>query len=136
MSRGLRNKNPLNIRRSGEKFQGEVASTDPAFKQFTSMAYGYRAAFKTLDTYRRKYGCRTLVDFINRWAPPSENNTAAYIRTVANRSGIAEGEVIDTRSCHVMRRIVSAMAFVENGVAAEMEQVRLGWQLFIQSVQQ
>ena len=55
MSRGLRNRNPGNIRRSGVRYKGEVRpSTDPAFKQFGSMALGYRAIFVLLDTYRRR----------------------------------------------------------------------------------
>ena len=50
--RGIRNNNPLNIRHSRDRFQGEVVpSRDGAFKQFSSMAYGYRAAFVTLATY-------------------------------------------------------------------------------------
>lgn len=34
------------------------------------MAYGYRALIKLLQNYRRVNGCRTIADFINRWAPP------------------------------------------------------------------
>ena len=53
MSRGLRNCNPGNIRQSRSKFKGEVRpSRDSAFKQFESMAYGYRAMFVLLDTYQ------------------------------------------------------------------------------------
>jgi len=126
----LNNNNPLNLRRSADRFLGEVPSRDPAFKQFETQAYGYRAAFKTLNTYRVKHGCRTLIDFINRWAPPTENNTRWYIRTVAARSGVPAAAVIDTLDGDVMRRIVSAMSFVENGVEADPTQVNAGWRLF------
>lgn len=52
MTRGLRNNNPLNIRRNNTKWQGLSATqTDKSFFQFKTMAYGYRAAFKTLQTY-------------------------------------------------------------------------------------
>ena len=52
MTRGLRNNNPLNIRRNNTKWQGlSVTQTDKSFFQFKTMAYGYRAAFKTLQTY-------------------------------------------------------------------------------------
>ena len=48
MTRGLRNNNPLNIRRNNTKWQGLSATqTDKSFFQFKTMAYGYRAAFKT-----------------------------------------------------------------------------------------
>lgn len=132
MTRGYRNNNPLNIRHSGDLFKGEVRPiADKAFKTFESMAYGYRAAFKMLDTYRRKYGCRVLADFIRRWAPPTENDTAAYIRTVSRRAQLAADAVVDTRAEMQMRSIVAAMSFVENGVEPDEEQVRVGWNLFI-----
>lgn len=90
MSRGLRNNNPGNIRHDGTCWQGErVPSTDRAFKQFTSMAYGYRAMFKLLTNYARLHGCQTIRKIISRWAPPSENDTAAYIATVSRLTGIA-----------------------------------------------
>lgn len=70
-SRGLRNNNPGNIRLSRTLWQGEVhPSQDRSFCQFKSMAYGYRALIKLLQNYRRLNGCRTVADFINRWAPP------------------------------------------------------------------
>lgn len=133
MSRGLKNRNPLNIRKSADRFVGEVPSTDPCFKQFETMAHGYRAAFRMLNTYRVRHGCRTLIDFINRWAPPSENNTRGYIRCVADRSGVPAGTVIDTLNGEVMRRIVSAMSFVENGIEANPIDVNSGWRLFEKS---
>ena len=87
MTRGLRNNNPLNMRHDRDTWKGEVKpGQDAAFKQFRTMAWGYRAAFKLLHNYQRLHGCRTLADFIRRWAPPSENNTDAYIRIVAQPS--------------------------------------------------
>ncbi len=134
MQRGLRNNNPLNIRKNSTQWQGlRAQQTDPAFFQFETMAYGYRAAFKTLDTYRTKHGCSTLADFINRWAPPSENDTHAYIRTVCRRTGLADISAIDTRSEQQMCGIVAAMSFVENGVEADSEEVKAGWRMFAQS---
>ena len=57
MSRGLRNCNPGNIRQSKGRYKGEVRpSRDPAFKQFESLAWGYRAIFVLLDTYRTRHG--------------------------------------------------------------------------------
>ena len=56
----MRNRNPGNIRRSATKYLGEVApSRDAAFKQFETMAWGYRAMFVLLDSYSRK-GYRTI----------------------------------------------------------------------------
>lgn len=86
MSRGLQNCNPGNIRQSKVRYKGEVRpSRDPAFKQFESLAWGYRAIFVLLDTYRIRYGLDTIRGMISRWAPPSENHTETYIRAVADR---------------------------------------------------
>ena len=53
MSRGLRNNNPGNIRRSKVRYRGEVhPSQDPEFRQFSAPEWGYRAIFVLLDTYR------------------------------------------------------------------------------------
>ena len=53
MTRGQRNNNPLNIRHSADQWQGARAEqTDKSFVQFETMAYGYRAAWKTLESYR------------------------------------------------------------------------------------
>lgn len=132
MSRGLRNCNPGNIRQSRSKFEGEVRpSRDVAFKQFETMAYGYRAMFVLLDSYRRRYGLSNIRAMISRWAPPVENHTEAYIRFVAERSGIAEDETLDTRSERDMIPVVMAMSEVENGTKALREDVEKGWELFV-----
>ena len=131
MSRGLANCNPGNIRQSKVRYQGEVRpSRDAAFKQFSSLAYGYRAIFVLLDTYRIKYGLDTIRGMISRWTPPSENHTEAYIRAVCAGVGIDDSTVIDTRDRDTMLRLVAAISRVENGAAADMEEVEKGWKLF------
>lgn len=128
-TRGYRNNNPLNIRISKSKpWKGEVRpSQDISFAQFEDMAWGYRAAFKLLDNYRRLHGCKSLSDFISRWAPPSENDTRKYIETVAKRTHLADVSVLDTTDEYTMRKVVAAMAFVENGVEPDPEEIRQGW---------
>lgn len=132
MSRGLRNNNPGNIRRSRVRYQGEVRpSRDPDFKEFETMAYGYRAMFRLLDTYSSRYGLRTIRSMLNRYAPPEENLTDSYIRFVANYSGIMPDEDVETRSKCDMIPIVAAMSKIENGVSANLADVEQGWRLFI-----
>lgn len=131
-SRGQRNLNPGNIRRSKVRYKGEKAeSTDPEFRQFESIEWGYRAMFVLLHTYSVRYGCDTLSKMISRYAPPSENDTAAYIRRVALRTGIDPDRPIDTADASVMPKIVAAMSEVENGVGAIREEVLRGWQLYV-----
>lgn len=131
MSRGLRNCNPGNIRQSRSNFKGEVRpSRDSAFKQFESMAYGYRAMFVLLNSYHKRYGLTTIREMISRWAPPTENFTEGYIRLVSERSGIAADAEVDSRSERDMVPIVAAMSEIENGTEAAMTDVYEGWKLF------
>lgn len=132
MSRGLRNCNPGNIRRSSVRYDGEVIpSRDAEFKEFCSMAYGYRAIFVLLDTYRRRYRLTTIRQMLNRYAPPEENFTEGYVRFVANRSGLAADEPVDTCSERDMVPIVAAISEIENGVKPSMEELHEGWRLFV-----
>ena len=119
--RGIRNNNPLNIRRSGDKWQGlRTLQEDKAFCQFESMAYGWRAAFRLLcHTYYGKYKLRTIRAIINRWAPPKENDTQYYIRSVAERTGIGADRELGDPQTHPAEwmMIGIAMAIVECGTA-------------------
>ena len=131
MSRGLRNCNPGNIRQSKTRYKGERRpSRDSEFKEFESMAYGYRAMFVLLDTYSRRYGLCTIRKMLNRYAPPSENFTEGYIRFVSEKTGIAPDEIVNSRAARDMVPIVAAMSQIENGVAAVMADVYKGWELF------
>lgn len=131
MSRGLRNRNPGNIRRSGSRFRGEVVpGRDASFKEFETMAWGYRAMFVLLDGYRRRHALSTIRQFITRYAPPSENFTDGYIRFVARTTGIDADTPIDTRSPRDMIPLVCAMSEIENGVKAVTQEVHDGWNLF------
>ena len=132
MSRGIRNCNPGNIRQSRTRFVGEILpSRDSSFKEFQSMAYGYRAMFVLLDTYSRRYNLCTIRSMISRWAPPIENNTESYIRYVAEHSGIDADSKLDSRSQRDMIPVVMAMSEVENGQKAVLKDVEAGWQMFI-----
>lgn len=127
--RGLRNNNPLNIRHSRDRFQGEVVpGSDRAFKQFSSMAYGYRAAFVVLGSYLA-CGRNTVEKIIRAWAPPTENNTEGYINHVVQRSGVGRNKVLTAASGGDYRKIVAAMSHCENGVPANMADVEAGFRL-------
>lgn len=131
MARGLDNRNPGNIRQSKVRYRGEVRpSRDPAFKEFESLAWGYRAIFVLLDTYRIRHGLDTLRGMISRWAPPSENHTDAYIRAVAADTGLDPDERLDTHDARTMIPVAAAISRVENGTPADMRQVAEGWRLF------
>ena len=133
MSRGLGNNNPGNIRRAKVRYRGEVRpSRDPEFKQFESLAWGYRAIFVLLDTYRRRYGIDTLRGMLSRWAPPSENHTETYIRAVAGDTGIDPDEPLDTRDAATMVPVAASISRVENGAKADRDEIIRGWELFVE----
>ena len=128
--RGYRNNNPGNIRINSDLFQGEIRpSRDSAFKQFESMAYGYRAIFKILRNYDKRYYLHTIKDMIGRWAPSNENNTKAYIKAVSSYAGIPEDDPINSDSREQMIRIVAGMSKVENGIDPNMAEIEAGWNL-------
>ena len=141
MTRGQRNNNPLNIRHSSDRWEGaRMEQTDKAFVQFTTMAYGYRAAWKTLESYW-KYFYRTrqaynATNIITRWAPPNENDTKAYIHTVLRLSGLGGMENLPQPSRGVdverLERLVCAMTTMECGIPygeVDRQAVREGYAL-------
>ena len=136
LPRGIRNNNPLNIRRtakdewkgtsgrlssrSANSKQASVCSHyDAEFCQFESLEYGWRAAFYLLTrTYYHKYRLFTIRAIINKWAPPQENLTATYIQNVCRLTGIPPDEPIGIPSDQPARwmAVGIAMAIQENGI--------------------
>lgn len=133
MARGYSNCNPGNIRHSEVMYQGEVRpSKDPSFKQFKTMALGYRAMFVLLHTYRVKHHLKTLQAMIERYAPPTENSTTEYVNFVSTRTKIADIQSVDTLSQRQMVPIVTAIARMENGQEPDIQDVIDGWEMFVQ----
>lgn len=128
--RGLRNNNPGNIRINGDLFQGEIRpSKDKSFKQFETMAYGYRAVFRILSNYHKNYRLDTIRKMIGRWAPENENDTEAYIKAVSDYAGIPADDPVDINDREQMIRIVAGMSKVENGREADMSDVIAGYSM-------
>ena len=114
-ARGIRNNNPGNIRH-GEKWEGlSDKQTDSSFCVFVSPEYGIRALAKVLLTYYKKYQLNTVKKIISRYAPPNENETESYIKSVANQLGVASDEVIDLSSVAVLAVLLRAIIRHENG---------------------
>ena len=131
LPRGYRNNNPLNIRKNASNaWKGKVVpGSDPAFEQFITMAYGYRAGLYLLRKYIGQ-GHNTIRKIINKWAPPSENNTSSYVNNVVARTGIGADVVISRTDMDKLCKIAWAMAWSENGRApASMEDIYQGWAL-------
>jgi len=139
-TRGIRNNNPLNIRKGRSRWRGEIPygfpclegeNADRAFCQFIGMEWGFRAAFVLMQNYISRYGCNTIEKIVGRWAPKADgNNTDKYINDVCRLSDIA-GRAPLAATDPRLRDIVWAMAQIESGsgILAYREALERGWQL-------
>lgn len=115
LPRGIRNNNPGNIEKTGDAWQGLAdIQPDSRFFTFSDPVYGIRALAKIIRNYRDRYGLNTVQGIINRWAPPVENNTSAYVRAVAAKVGVAPTEPL-AWDAGQLRRLVEAIIQHENG---------------------
>ena len=139
MTRGIRNNNPLNIRRvAGTKWKGQeppsnspLKGEDREFVRFSSMEWGIRAAFVLFRTYAIKYKANCIQDIITRWAPPSENDTEKYIKNVCLWSGLGGLQRLTEED---WPKLVLAMARQECGALLSEDVVQKGFQLYRESV--
>lgn len=117
LPRGIRNNNPGNLRH-GDDWQGlSDRQPDTAFCTFDDPVYGLRAMMRTLLSYRNKHGLRTIRQAIGRWAPPNENDTDAYVQTVARRCGVDPDAAVNWSEPVMMVSITRAIVTHENGRA-------------------
>lgn len=122
VTRGIRLNNPGNIDYvARNKWDGladppiEQDVPNPRFCRFIAPLYGIRAIAVLLLNYQRKYGDDTLEKIINRWAPPVENKTSAYVKGVAKRTGFDPNQLLDLSDFATSRPIVEAIIHHENG---------------------
>ena len=115
LPRGIRNKNPGNIK-LGTDWDGLAdEQSDPVFCVFKEAVWGIRALMRILLTYRFTHNRKNIDSIIKRWAPPSENDTDAYIVFVSKKMGIEPMEIIDN-SIEAYLPLVKAIIQMENGM--------------------
>lgn len=115
LPRGIRNNNPGNIRH-GANWQGlnpKGRDIDSAFCVFTAPIYGIRALAKVLINYKKIHGLNTVRTIVSRYAPPNENQTAAYIQSVAKQLGVYPDTVIDIEERGVLTVFIKAIIRME-----------------------
>lgn len=119
LTRGLRNNNPGNIRKGSSDWLGMITpGKDRAFVEFQSMPYGIRAATVLFRNYQSLYGLNNIAQLIARWAPPGENDTAAYVDYVSGYTGIPATAQLNLRSAQVFP-FLRAVFRRENGPLAD-----------------
>jgi glucokinase len=89
---GYRLNNPGNLRDFGITWKGKIGA-QAGFCQFDTMENGVRACARNVHTLWIKY--KTIREIISTYAPPSENNTEAYIKAIVAATGVAEDAPID-----------------------------------------
>ena len=117
-AKGIRNRNPLNLRPSGDNWRGlRAEQTDPGYLQFETDFYGLRAGAWNLLTYFRKHRRRTVRSIISAWAPPSDNNpTDHYVMNVCGALNVTPDSPINLEDSRVLRSMMQVMILVECGV--------------------
>jgi hypothetical protein len=122
-SRGYRNKNGANIDFNPKNaWVGQIGLGDKwlpedqrRFAEFESHEYGIRACAALLTTYFDRHKLKTVRSIINRWAPPVENNTSAYVNAVADAMGVEPDDEINLHTYEHMRPLVEAIIRHELG---------------------
>ena len=113
--RGIRNNNPGNIKKNDVEWEGLSAiQTDKTFFQFNDPIYGIRALTKILRTYKNSYNIKNIWGIINRYAPPSENDTESYKNFVKEKTGLNMLEEIEY-TVEGYLPVVKAIILMENG---------------------
>jgi hypothetical protein len=118
--RGFRLNNPLNVERTATVWKGMSSSQpDSRFVAFNTPEHGIRAAAIILQTYQEKHGINTMRGVIERWAPHTENDVAAYIQAVNILAEIEPDELLDLSSYGTVWPLMRAMAWKELGKPPE-----------------
>ena len=114
--RGIRNRNPGNIEKSDDKWEGLADPPDDGtFFVFDSAVYGIRAAAIILLNYQDEHGLRTLEEIVGRWAPASENDVDGYVEEVQHVSGLPLDTDLNLHDWQTMYDLLDAIIWEENG---------------------
>lgn len=108
---GLRNNNPGNIR-PGDSWVGMIGSNQ-GFVVFSDISWGIRAMATDLGNDMRK-GLDTVRKLITEYAPPAENDTEAYIRSVIRDMKVFDNQILK-RDLLTLQSLMRAIMNVELG---------------------
>lgn len=107
LPRGIRNNNPGNVKRTPANWEGET-NNDSTFETFSGPDKGVRAIGKIINSNSNL----SIRDFINRYAPPTENNTQAYISAIELAGISPDKKVSEVSKLDLTKAIIKH----ENGV--------------------
>jgi hypothetical protein len=92
--RNWRNNNPGNIEYGKFSQSMGAIGTDGRFAVFPTIDAGHKAKEELLFGARSNYVNLSIADAITRYAPPTENNTRAYINAVTGAVGVNDSTIL------------------------------------------
>lgn len=118
--RGIRNNNWGNVTQlsHGQQWAGQTGVDSGGYVQFATPQDGIKATITNLQAYAQHHGLNTVAGIISRWAPPSHNDTAAYIAGVSRGLGVDPHQPLDMSNPQVLNGLAHGIFTVENGAGA------------------
>lgn len=129
--RASRNFNPGNIEYNEFSNSGGpgfapsngAVGTDGRFAVFPTREMGL-AAQQNLLFGKEKYNKLTIAEAINEYAPPNENDTGAYIRSVAAAAGVPTDTVLRDMTPAQQKAMIEGMHRVEGNTGYKTTKIR------------
>lgn len=113
LSRAERNNNPGNLIYVGQRGASREAGGG-RFASFESPEDGVAALVRQLQLYGQR-GTDTLETIMAKYAPPNENDTDAYIDTLAKRLGVSATQKLDLNDAATLTGLVQGISRHEAG---------------------
>jgi hypothetical protein len=122
-SMAWRNNNPGNIRYTqfSRDVLGAIGQAN-GFSVFANTQTGTLGINKLLQT--STYQKLTVAGAINRYAPPFENNTAAYQKRLAQLTGVSLNKGMNTLTGPELDKVVNAIKQIEGSIPGKIEYIQ------------
>ena len=101
---GVRNNNPGNLRS-----WGATPRDTGGYAVFPTADAGLAATIQNLQAQQKLHGLNTIRGIISRWAPPSENNTAAYISDMVKKTGFGADQPLNLNDARTVAPMISGI---------------------------
>lgn len=109
---GIRNNNPGNIKYNDKNAWDGELQPEGNFSRFATPEHGIRALARIMRNYHKR-GLNTVSKIAYEYAPPKENDTEQYIKTVTGYMGIDRDTPVDTDNVDVLASLVKGMMTAE-----------------------
>jgi hypothetical protein len=124
--RNWRNNNPGNIEYGDFAKSFGAVGADPRFAVFPTLESGMKAKEELLFGNRSRYAGLSVTDALNRYAPPTENNTAAYIKSVTEAVGVTPDTILSQLNSSQKQSFLDAVTKVEGFKTGKVVQAATG----------